>query len=193
MIIKKTPNEYGSSNIELIDEEKTISIMQTGDDHTFVAKLRDYSHIIDMDFVVPQSEEELYLLFLNLYDRIVSGNVMGWDESDSHTQENMEIERSTSWYKQVVNNGVITIMSDAYPIAVPNYLTIRKLEGAISLEFRKVESDKEPKSKFSISINIRQSGSRIYDLAFPFKLLFRELQLVKETDIKLKKLDAKNI
>lgn len=193
MIVKKIPNEYGSSNIELIDEEKTISIMQTGDDHTLVAKLRDYSHITDMEMVISESEEELYPLFLNLYERIVSGNVMGWDERDSHTQENMEIERSTTWYKQVVNDEAITIMSDAYPIAVPNYLIISKLDGAISLGFKKVESDKEPKSKFSIPVNIRQSGSRIYDLAFPFKLLFRELQLVKETDIKLKKLDAKNI
>lgn len=193
MIVKKIPNEYGSSNIELIDEEKTISIMQTGDDYTLVAKLRDYSHITDVEMVISESEEELYPLFLNLYDRIVSGNVMGWDERDSHTQENMEIERATTWYKQVVNDEVITIMSDAYPIAVPNYLIISKLDGAISLGFKKVESDKEPKSKFSIPINIRQSGSRIYDLAFPFKLLFRELQLVKETDIKLKKLDAKNI
>ena len=190
MIIKKTPNEYESYNISLIDEGKVLSLMQTGDDHTFVARLDDYSHITNLDFVIPESEE-IYALFNRLYERIITGNVMDWDMSTPEEMEKAEMERSTSWYKQVVQDSDIKIMCDAYPIKCPNTLTISKVEGAIVLRFEKVENPRlEYKSKFSISINIRQSGSRIYDLAFPFKLLFRELQLVKDSEVKQKKLDA---
>lgn len=192
MILKKKSNEYNSYDIELMDEDKVLSIRQTGDDYTWFIRLNDYSHITDVDFVIPASEE-VYPLFRQLYERIVSGNVLGYDKIDDKIRESMEMETHTTWYKNIVRDGEIKIMCDAYPMAVPNILTIKKVEGAINLSFKKVESEREHKTKYYISINIRQSGSRIYDFANPFKLLFRELQLVKETDIPMKKLDAKNM
>lgn len=192
MILKKKSNEYNSYDIELIDEDKVLSIRQTGDDYTWFIRLNDYSHITDVDFVIPASEE-VYPLFRELYERIVSGNVLGYDKIDEKIRESMEMETHTSWYKNTVKDGVITIMCDAYPMAVPNILTIKCEDDAVSLGFKKVESEREHKTKYLISINIRQSGSRIYDLANPFKLLFRELQLVKENDVPMKKMDTKNI
>lgn len=191
MLIKKINNEYNGYDINLIDEDKVLSIKQTGDDYTWVMRLNDYSHITEEAFDILESDE-VYPLFVSLYERIVTGNVLGQDINSLKVQEEMDLERNTSWYKRTVDDGVITIMCDAYPIAVPNILTISKDEGVIHLGFKKVESDKEPKSKFCISINIRQSGSRIYDLANPFKLLFRELQSIKESDIPMKKMDTKN-
>ena len=189
MIIKKNRNDYDSYNIEIIDENKILVIQQSGDDNTLYVRYQDYSRVSEMDFVIPESENELYPLFENLYERIVSGNVMGWDVSHPATQERMATETSTMWYKDTVKDGVITIMCDAYPVSCPNILTIKKVEDAIVLGFQKVENEqREYKSKFSISINVRQSGSRIYDLAQPFKLLFGELQLINIPDVKEKKL-----
>lgn len=189
MIIKKNANDYGSYNIEITDEDKVLVIQQEGDDNTWYVRYKDYSRVNEMDFVIPDSEEELYPLFESLHERIVSGNVMGWDVNRKDTQERMASETSTSWYKDTVKDGVITILCDAYSISCPNILTIKKVEGVIVLGFQKIENEKrERKPKFSISIKIRQSGSRIYDLALPFKLLFRELQLVNSPDIKEKKL-----
>ena len=189
MIIKKNKNDYDSYNIEITDENKILVILQTGDDHTWYVRYQDYSRVSEMEFVIPENEEELYPLFESLYERIVSGNVMGWDINRADTQERMASETSTTWYKKTVQNGVITIMSDAYPISLPNILTIKKVDGAIVLGFKKIENEeRQYKSKFSISINVRQSGSKIYDLAFPFRLLFEELQLIQVEDIKGKKL-----
>lgn len=189
MIIKKHANDYSSYDIEITDEDKILVIQQSGDDNTLYVRYKDYSRLSEMEFVIPESEGELYPLFDSLYERIVSGNVNGWDVNNPATQERMATETSTTWYKNTVKDGGITIMSDAYPVSCPNILTIKKTDGAIVLGFEKVENEqKEYKSKFSISINIRQSGSKIYDLALPFKLLFRELQLVNIPDIKEKKL-----
>lgn len=191
MIINKNKNDYDSYNIEIIDEDKVLVIQQAGDDNTLYVRYKDFSRVSEMDFVIPDSEEELYPLFESLYERIVSGNVMGWDVNRADTQERMALETSTTWYKKTVQNGVITIMSDAYSISLPNILTIKKVDGAIVLGFKKIENEeRQYKSKFSISINVRQSGSKIYDLAFPFKLLFEELQLIQVEDIKGKKLRA---
>ena len=189
MIIKKNRNDYGSYNIEITDENKILVIQQSGDDNTLYVRYRDYSRLSEMEFVIPESEEELYPLFESLYERIVSGNVMGWDVNNPATQERMASETSTMWYRNTVKDGVITIMCDAYPVSCPNILTINKVDGAIVLGFQKIENEqREYKSKFSISVNVRQSGSRIYDLANPFKLLFRELQEINISDVKEKKL-----
>ncbi|MDE6142213.1 MAG: hypothetical protein K2G03_06380, partial [Bacilli bacterium] len=146
-----------------------------------------------IDFLVATSDnEELSELFSNLYERIITGNVMGYNTNHPDILARMEAERNTAWYKSTVHDGVISIMSDAYPIRCPNILTIRKEDGVIVLEFDKIDGKEfhEPKSKYDISINIRQSGSRIYDLAFPFRLLFRELQSVNIEDVKEKKLST---
>lgn len=191
MIINKNKNDYDSYNIEIIDEDKVLVIQQAGDDNTLYVRYKDFSRVSEMDFVIPDSEEELYPLFESLYERIVSGNVMGWDVNRADTQERMASETSTTWYKKTVQNGVITIMCDAYSISLPNILTIKKVDGAIVLGFKKIENEeRQYKPKFSISINVRQSGSKIYDLAFPFRLLFEELQLIQVEDIKGKKLRA---
>lgn len=189
MIIKKHANDYDSYNIEITDENKILVVQQSGDDNTLYVRYKDYSRVNEMEFVIPEIEGELFPLFDSLYERIVSGNVMGGDVNHPATQERMATETSTMWYKNTVKDGVITIMCDAYPVSCPNILTIKKIDGAIVLGFQKIENEqKEYKSKFSISINIRQSGSKIYDLAQPFKLLFEELQLTNAPDIKEKKL-----
>ena len=167
--------------------------MQTGDDHTLVARYENIAPLSSMDFVIMESDNyEVYGLFAKLYERIISGNVMDWDLKREDTEEKIAMEKCTSWYKSVVHDGVITIMSDAYPIKCPNTLTITQEQGAIILKFDKVDGREmgEYKSKYDITVNIRQSGSRIYDLAFPFKLLFRELQDIKIENAQEKKLST---
>ncbi len=73
----------------------------------------------------------------------------------------MDRQKSLSSYQTINQNGVITVMCDAYPLKSPNTLRITKLEDRITLEFDKAQDPYIPKSPYSISINIRQSGSRI--------------------------------
>lgn len=194
MIVNKKANEYGSSDFYFINYGVSVSIMQTGDDHTLIARYQNLAPIDKLNFIITESDNfEVYKLFCKLYERITSGNVMDWDLNRPDTLEKMETERSTSWYKKTVQDGVISIMSDAYPVRCPNTLTIRREPGAIILGFDKVDGRDfgEYKSKYDITINVRQSGSRIYDLAFPFRKLFQELQSMIIEEVPFKKLSTK--
>ncbi len=193
MQIKKMANEYGSYDFSFISEGMKVSMMQTGDDHTFIARYENIVPLSSLEFAIMESDNyEVYSLFLKLITRIISGNVMDWDLKRDDAEEKIAMEKCTSWYKSVVHEGVIIIMSDAYPIRCPNTLTITQEQGAIILKFDKVDGREmgEYKSKYDITINIRQSGSRIYDLAFPFKLLFRELQELEIDNVQEKKLST---
>ena len=104
---------------------------------------------------------------------------MGEDENLQSVQEKMQYERCTSWYKSLVQNWVITMLCDAYPIKCPNVLKIAKKDEEIILTFDKFDGEL-PKTPYCISINIRQSGSRIYDFCIPFNTLFKQLQNVED-------------
>lgn len=71
-------------------------------------------------------------------------------------------------------------MCDAYPLKCPNTLKITRLDDRIVLEFDKSQDLYIPKPSYNISINIRQSGSRIYDFCTPFNTMFKQLQGLEE-------------
>ncbi len=68
----------------------------------------------------------MYSVFNKFYTDIINGNIFGEDESLQSVQEKMQYEKRTSWYQSLVQNGVITMLCDAYPIECPNVLKITK-------------------------------------------------------------------
>ena len=190
MVIEKQINDYGSFDITIKDSEKVLTIFLGGDDPNISCRYEQYKRISEISFDILESESEIYPIFEKLYDNIVSGNVLNGNSSNKTTIEMMESQRSHSWYKDIVSSDTITIISDAYPIKCPNVLKIKKTEGKIELEFTKEDGREmgQYKSPNNITINIRQSGSRIYDFCIPFKTLYSDLQNITET----KQLDQEN-
>ena len=185
MEIKMNNNEYNSYDIDLIQDEKVLSIYQTGADITMSCKYKDYRKISSISFNISSGEGEVYTIFDKLYTDIINGNILGESEDLPRVQEKMCYEQNTSWYKELVCNGIITVLCDAYPVKCPNILKISKKDEKIILTFDKVDGEL-PKAPYCITINIRQSGSKLYEFCIPFNTLFKQLQTVndKKDDIK---------
>lgn len=179
MEVKKTSNEYNSFDIDLMQDEKVLSIYQTGADINLSCKYGDYRKISSISFNITSNQGEVYSAFNTLYTNIINGNILGEDESLQSVKEKMQSEKGTSWYQSLVQDGVITMLCDAYPINCPNVLKITKKDDKIILTFDKVDGE-FPKTPYCISINIRQAGSRIYEFCIPFKNLFKQLQTIED-------------
>ena len=184
MIIRKKPNDYNTFDIDLVNDGKILSIYQGGSDPNLSCRFEDYRSISNITFDIPREQEELYSIFEKLYTDIINGNVLGEDTSIQSVQERMKRQRSMTWYQTINQNGVMTVMCDAYPLKCPNTLRITRLEDKILLEFDKSQDLYIPKPLYNISINIRQSGSRIYEFCIPFNTMFKQFQgLEEEKDI----------
>ncbi len=181
MNITKTKNEYDTFNIKLEDENKVLSINQVGQDLNIACKYNDYRKLSDISFSISIENEELYFPFNKLYSNIVDGNILGEDISLDRVKQTSNLEKNTNLYQKIVQNEVITILSDTTPIDYPNILRIIKEEDKIILKFEKVEAHFR-KIPFYIPIDIRTSGSRLYDFSIPFKTLFKELQNLKDKE-----------
>ena len=190
MVIEKKHNDEGTYDITIEKENKKLRIFQTGLDYTITCQYVDYVRITDIDFEILE-EESVYPFFNELYENIVLGNCLGEKNITKETLERMNGMINSSIYKEIVKDGVITILCDAYPVTCPNILKIQKLDGKILLSFTKVQGNMMPKRKDAISIHIRQSGSRIGEFGYPFKYLFQDLQSIQEikeeATLKLKK------
>ncbi len=65
-----------------------------------------------------------------------------------------------------------------------------KKKDEIVLTFNKFNGE-FPKASYCVSINIRQSGSRIYEFCIQFKTLFKQLQTVEDKKETIKGLAKK--
>ena len=173
---KKTSNEYNSFDIDLIQDEKVLSIYQTGADINLSCKYEDYRKISNISFNIASNQGKVYSVFDKFYTDIINGNVLGENENLPIVQEKMQDEKSTSWYKSLVQNSVITMLCDAYPINCPNVLKISKKDDEKILTFDKFDGEL-PKAPYCITINIRQSGSRYMIFVFHFTLFSNNCKL----------------
>ncbi len=180
MEIEKYNNSYGMYDVSITAEGKILSVTLGGDDVNLSCRFVDFQKIEDISFDVLEEYGEVYSLFERLYMNIVSGNVLGMDEERESTKRSMEQMRSYSWYKEIVNDGVVIIYSDAYPVECPNILRIRRWPGKIELSFeqRQNENNRLPKNPFCINVNVRQDGSKSHEFCYPFKDLYKRLQNV---------------
>ena len=89
MIIKERTNDYGTLDIDLINDKKVLSIYQGGSDINLSCKYDDYHSISNISFDIPEEDEELYSIFDKLYTDIVNGNVLGEDVNLQRVQESI--------------------------------------------------------------------------------------------------------
>ncbi len=183
MIIKKTLNDYNTFDIDLIKDNKILSIYQSGDDINFSCKFDNNSKISNIDFSI-SNEDNIYYIFNKLYENIINGNVLDENINLNEVKKRIEFQKNMSYYNSLVKDNIITILSDAYPISSPNILKINKNDNEIILSFYKIGNE-YPKSPYYIPINIRQSGSRIYEFCIPFKTVFDELQNIEDKNMKM--------
>lgn len=187
MVIEKHMNDFEMFDIAIKDSNKTLTISLSGADHNFSCRYDNLEKISEISFEILETEQELYPIFEKLYTSIVSGNLLNGSLSDPSTIEMIESEQSCSWYRDIVGDDGITVISDATPVTCPNTLKIRRESGKIELLFLQEDGrDKGcPKNPYSINIHIRQSGSKLYDFCIPFKTLYNDLQnIIPTKDVK---------
>ncbi len=102
MEVKKINNEYNSFDIDLIQDEKVLSIYQTGADINLSCKYEDYRNISSISFSINNNQGEVYSVFDKFYKDIINGNILGEDENLQSVQEQMQCEKGASWYKFLV-------------------------------------------------------------------------------------------
>ena len=66
MIIKKRPNDYDTFDIDLINDEKVLSIYQGGSDPNLSCKYEDYRGISNISFDIPKEDEEFLINFIQI-------------------------------------------------------------------------------------------------------------------------------
>ncbi len=189
MIIRKNQNDYSTFDIDIIEDNKVLSIYQTGLDINLSCRFDNYCKIATINFNISSDQGELYNIFNKLYENIISGNILDEDASLKTVQRRMKTEKNMSYYKELIEDDGIIILSDAYPKSCPNILKINKVDEVIMLSFTKKDGE-VPKMPYCIPVHIRQSGSRICEFCIPFKTLFYKLQDVadeKEVNKTLKK------
>lgn len=183
MVIEKSINDLGMFDIAIKDSNKILSISLSGADHNLSCRYENFEKISEISFEILEEQEELYSIFAKLYNSIVSGNLLNGDLNNPQTIARIITEQSYSWFRDIVDNDGITIISDATPATCPNTLKIRREQGKIVLLFFQEDGKDKgyPKSPFSINIHIRQQGSKLYDFCIPFKTLYNDLQNITAT------------
>ena len=133
MIIKKTLNDYNTFDIDLIKDNKILSIYQSGDDINFSCKFDNNSKISNIDFSI-SNEDNIYYIFNKLYENIINGNVLDENINLNEVKKRIEFQKNMSYYNSLVKDNIITILSDAYPISSPNILKINKNDNEINIQ-----------------------------------------------------------
>ena len=182
MKILKMKNDYNGYNIRLISDGKILDICQTGSDVEMLCRYENFDIISNISFDICSKNEELYKIFNKLYENIITGNVYGQRQEDSEALERNEYYKLSSWYQNNVKDGIITVYSDVYPINCPNIVRLKKYEKKIELDFEQVDGRDygQVKVPYVITIDIRQSGSRLYEFAYPCRILLSDLQAIDE-------------
>lgn len=172
MIIKTHENKYDSYGIELINDNKILSVIKTGNSIRISCQKEDYSKIDNIEFDIYEDDQELYMIFDKLYTNFISDNTIGYNDDNSYI------------HKQIVEDNKVKVMSDIYPTVCPNTLEISKDEEKISLNFEKVNGLKygHIKMPHDIPIHIRILNSRISDFSILFDVMFKELQGIEKKD-----------
>ena len=172
MKIETHENKYDSYGIEIINDDKILSVIKTVNSIRISCQKEDYSKINNIEFDIYKDDQELYMIFDKLYTNLLSANTVGNNDINNYVHE------------QIVNEDKVKVISDTYPAICPNILEISKDEEKISLNFEKVNGIKygQIKMPHDIPIHIRKSNSRISDFSILFDVMFKELQDIEKKD-----------
>lgn len=187
-------NDYGTKDIHLVDENKTLSIVfaGTGDLHWIIrntdcVELEEYAYDY---FEITKENYQIYSLFEKLLYDIGTINIFGDEEiktsSDVKFQKMRERKYNMSHYNDLYDSddGTVTWVSDETGFEVANMVSIKKREDKFSIEFRTqpyIEGyDREYNTLGMIGVRFRNSGSRYAPFNVIFMRMFRGLQEVDD-------------
>lgn len=187
-------NDYGTKDIHLVDENKTLSIVfaGTGDLHWIIrntdcVELEEYAYDY---FEITKENYQIYSLFEKLLYDIGTINIFGDEKiktsSDVKFQKMRERKYNMSHYNDLYDSddGTVTWVSDETGFEVANMVSIKKREDKFSIEFRTqpyIEGyDREYNTLGMIGVRFRNSGSRYAPFNVIFMRMFRGLQEVDD-------------
>ncbi len=194
MIVILSNNDYGTKDIHLVDENKTLSIVfaGTGDLHWIIRntdciEAEEYAYDY---FEITKENYQIYSLFEELLYDIGTINIFGDEEiktsSDVKFQKIRERKYNMSHYNDLYDSddGTVTWVSDETGFEVANMVSIKKREDKFSIEFRTqpyIEGyDREYNTLGMIGVRFRNSGSRYAPFNVIFMRMFRGLQEVDD-------------
>ncbi len=187
-------NDYGTKDIHLVDENKTLSIVfaGTGDLHWIIrntdcVELEEYAYDY---FEITKENYQIYSLFEKLLYDIGTINIFGDEKiktsSDVKFQKMRERKYNMSHYNDLYDSddGTVTWVSDETGFEVANMVSIKKCEDKFLIEFRTqpyIEGyDREYNTLGMIGVRFRNSGSRYTPFNVIFMRMFRGLQEVDD-------------
>lgn len=187
-------NDYGTKDIHLVDENKTLSIVfaGTGDLHWIIrntdcVETEEYTYDY---FEITKENYQIYSLFEKLLYDIGTINIFGDEEiktsSDVKFQKMRERKYNMSHYNDLYDSddGTVTWVSDETGFEVANMVSIKKREDKFLIEFRTqpyIEGyDREYNTLGMIGVRFRNSGSRYAPFNVIFMRMFRGLQEVDD-------------
>lgn len=177
MEIIKAENRYfdGLYDYTLEDGDKKLHIDYSGalDTHWLMEDGRHLKPRESAEFVfeITKADYEIYELFDNLYNEVVSGYPYGMDEDFKNTQE---------YEKLVDEDKNIAWISDDGPEEYADRVIISKEKDSIKLRFiRNSLTDVfELKPSWCISVRFRNSGSRYNYFCTSFQNLYNQMQKI---------------
>ncbi len=187
-------NDYGTKDIHLVDENKTLSIVfaGTGDLHWIIrntdcVELEEYAYDY---FEITKENYQIYSLFEKLLYDIGTINIFGDEEiktsSDVKFQKMRERKYNMSHYNDLYDSDDVTVtwVSDETCFEVANMVSIKKREDKFLIEFKTqpyIEGyDREYNTLGMIGVRFRNSGSRYTPFNVIFMRMFKGLQEVDD-------------
>ncbi len=204
-VIKRKNNISFTYDLIFQDEKKLFRMSYEGNlDIYWSMRGTKYDRIDDeygyYEFLITKENYSLYEEFALFYERITKAQLFAEDpltdfttyaaykEAKKHHETQQQAFLTSDVYHALVQDGVITWLSDdaitdendaLYFLFPPAYITIKKMNDAISIEF-KVKLVKGIRQQ-PATVRIRTNGSAYQYFYIPFMLLYQELQNYEET------------
>ena len=173
-IIKEQNKQFNDLyDFKLVEGNKILHIAYSGalDSYWMMedGRLFGVRENAEIDFEITKEDYEIYRLFENLYNEVITGRPYGMGEGFKNTRE---------YNKLVDENNNITWISDNGYIDFEDRVVISKEEDKIKLKFIRNDlvDTYEFKSNWCISIRFRNDGSKYGYFHTSFQNLYNKIQ-----------------
>ncbi len=186
-------SEYKTKDINLIDGDKTLSILfaGTGDLYWIIKNSNHTEEDYDC-FEISKENYQVYLLFETLLNDIRTINIFDKTSYIEYIETDEEKKRYRMFNKSYYNDlydedtNTITWVSDENGFEVANMVTIKKIDDKFLVEFKKQPYidgyERESNIQGIIGIRFRNSGSRYEPFNIVFMRMFDKLQQIDDVN-----------
>jgi len=194
MIITEKINDEYNPDIIISDGLNSFVIARNNlPDLCWYPELNYYKNNEDIVFTIKEEDGEIYILFEQLYQDIITGNIFPLKEKDLIDKSSNDIKKLKRENEQkklkfkemaksngLINNGDIILHSEDYDeYEFSSVLTIKKLDNIIKIIFSKNKINNNEKIMLShptYNIRINESGGRYWPFFILFANFRRKLQ-----------------